>query len=134
MIGMDIARSGLTASMMRLNASASNVANADSVGSTAAKAASANPGQAPYQPLTVNQQAMTTGGVATTYAKVQPGSVLRYEPSSSLADAQGMVAAPNVDLVDETVQQIVAQSDFQANIAVVRVGDEMEKSTIDLLA
>lgn len=139
MIAIDVAQSGLMASMMRLNASASNVVNADSVGSIAATSASlpasgANAGRAAYQPLAVDQQTVSGGGVTASYGAVQPASVARYDPSSSMADASGMVAAPNVDLVGERIQQITARYDFQANIEVIHAADEMQKASIDLLA
>lgn len=139
MLALNIARSGLTASMMRLNASASNVASSDSVGAIAATSSTASATNtdakpAAYQPVTVEQHALADGGVATVYARVQPASVPRYDPSSSAADGSGMVAAPNVDLVDESVQQLQARSDFRANVAVIRTADQMQQRLVDLFA
>ncbi len=132
MIAINIAQSGLTASTMRLNASASNIVNADSVGAIAAPETDA--GRTAYRPLTVNQQSIAGGGVTATYSAVQPATVTRYDPSSSVADASGMVAAPNVDLVEEQVQQITARYDFRADVQVIQSADQMQKAAIDLLA
>jgi flagellar basal-body rod protein FlgC len=126
-----IARSGLAASMMRLNASASNVANADSVGSTAGGGAG---GQAAYGPIDVVQSAPAGGGVAATYARRQPATVTRYDPGSIAADGAGLVAAPNVDLIDERLGQVEAGDAFAANVAVLRDAGAMTKNIIDLLA
>ena len=136
MMSIDAARSGMTASMMRLNASASNVANADTVGSPDAAASVASGGDAPtvYQPVRVDQRAAPGGGVRATYSATGSPPTLRYDPSSTAADATGMVAAPAIDLADERVQQIMAASDFRANLAVIKTADGMQKATIDLLA
>lgn len=46
----------------------------------------------------------------------------------------GEVEASNVNLIDETVDQISAQRMFEANLAALETEDEMLKSTIDILA
>ena len=43
----------------------------------------------------------------------------RYEPDHPLADEDGMVRYPDVDLGDQMVQLMVAQRSYQANLAVV---------------
>ncbi len=120
MQAIGIATSGLRASMARITASASNVADARSIGSLAASRTDAAGGQAAYQPVRVQQSEAINGGVALTYTPVRPSYVAIHEPSSPLADGDGMVAAPDVDLVDESVEQMTAKSAFQANIAVMR--------------
>lgn len=128
------ALSGMQASMARINASASNVANADSVGAVSAIAgARPAPADAPYQPVAVQQTAQEAGGVSVTYAPRQPAFVARFDPSSSHADASGMVAAPNVDLVDERVEQLAAQQAYQANLAVLHTANELQKKITDML-
>ena len=41
------------------------------------------------------------------------------DPNNPLADADGMVKYPNIDLGDQMTQLIVAQRGYQANLAVV---------------
>jgi flagellar basal-body rod protein FlgC len=131
--------SGLTASTAELAASASNVANAQTVGplsgvgwGPAAIIGSGGPGPAAqaYQPLTAVQSTTPGGGVAASFAAVSPGTQPAYDPQSPYADGQGLVAQPNVDPSQEAVNQIGALSAFQANVSVLKVADEMQKSLL----
>jgi flagellar basal-body rod protein FlgC len=133
MNAMSIARSGLAADMMRLAASAANVANADSVGSTKATGAGAD-GRSAYAPVDVAQAPIAGGGVTATYSRRQPASTPRYDPGSTSADGDGLVAAPNVDLIDERVGQLEAGIAFGADLAALRGANAMSRTAIDLLA
>ena len=70
------------------------------------------------------------GGVAVSFATVSPGTQPAYDPQSPYADGQGLVAQPNVDPNQETVNQIGALSAFKANAAVLEVSDQMQKSLL----
>lgn len=132
---IDTAASGLRASQMRLNVSASNIANIESVGPIApVQPMSASANTAAYQPGIVRQVATPDGGVSATYAKRQPATVARYDPSSAAADADGMVAAPTVSETDEAVEQVMAADAFRANAAVLRAAGDMERDIIDRIA
>jgi flagellar basal-body rod protein FlgC len=50
----------------------------------------------------------------------------------AFANANGQVAAPNVDLTNEAVQQSVARCEFAANATVVQVASEMMKTLLDI--
>lgn len=61
-----------------------------------------------------------SGGVAV--AGIELGSAegrLVYQPDHPLADEDGMVRAPDVDLGDQMTQLMIAQRGYQANLAVV---------------
>jgi flagellar basal-body rod protein FlgC len=138
MIAPLVALSGLQAATLRLDVSASNVANINTSGATArAAAAAAAQGQTVYtgyQPLMVQQVAVPGYGVV---ANVRPnGSPPRpvYAPSSRLADSDGMVDMPDVDPAEESVAQIQAASAYRATLSVIRTSDEMEQSLLDLSA
>ncbi len=126
-----IATSGLQAASLRLQVSANNVANASSSGPLPD---AANPGNYPpaYVPEQVNQVALAGGGTAATVAPVSPSYTAQYNPTAPYADQNGQVAAPNVDLANEAVQQIVARYEFAANAKVLQVGSEMLKSLLDI--
>jgi flagellar basal-body rod protein FlgC len=49
-----------------------------------------------------------------------PGTVTGYDPTAPYADKNGLVAVPNVDIVNETLQQITARDDFQLNAKVIQ--------------
>ena len=67
-------------------------------------------------------------------SRALPGHALAYDPSAPFANLQGMVAAPNVDPVAETVKQISASAAFRANLAVFEAADRNAKSLLDSLA
>ncbi|HYF86409.1 flagellar basal body rod protein FlgC [Azospirillum sp.] len=136
MVGnIGIALSGLTAQTRRLDASASNVANVRSTGAVpvaGGAVAGGTPGdqRAPYQPLAV-AQADANPGTRATFTPITPAYLQEYAPDDSAANADGMVAAPNVDLTKERVNQIAANRAYGANIAVVRTQDEMLTSLLN---
>ena len=132
-IASTIAVSGMNAAALRLQVSASNVANAES-GGPLPGAANAAGYPAAYNALTVDQTAMADGSTRATVAVATPGTVLAYDPTAPYADAQGMVAAPNVDFTAELVQQILARYSFAANAQVVRTDAQMSASLLNIMA
>ena len=50
------------------------------------------------------------------------------------ANADGISSVANVSIADETVNLIQAQRQLEANVAVLRTGDELLEETIDILA
>lgn len=126
-----IAVLGLNAAALRLQASASNVANAQSSGPLPDAANSAGY-PAAYNALRVDQTAAADGGTRATIATAAPGTVPAFDPGAPYADAQGMVAAPNVDLLNELIQQMFARTGFAANAQVVRSDAQMTQSLLDI--
>jgi len=122
-----IALSGLQASATRLGVSASNVANANTAGTTA----KAGRGQPAYRPLTVDQTSVPGHGVAATVtpSKAPPAQV--YAPDSQLADSDGMIELPDVDPVEEAMAQIKAVTAYRASLSVMRTSDEMDRTLLD---
>jgi flagellar basal-body rod protein FlgC len=139
---MSIARSGLLASVARLNAAAGNIANGSTTGplppSPASELIPDAPGGAPqvYQAVEVvlrsTGSAEAPGGVAATYRPRVPSYVRQYDPSAPFADAEGTVASPNVDLAAEAVDVLAASLAFRANLAVLRAADEMQERLLDI--
>jgi len=61
-------------------------------------------------------------GSGVTVAGVQFGSAqgqVRYDPGNPMANAQGYVRAPDIDLSDQMVQLIQAQRGYQMNLTVI---------------
>ena len=121
----DVAGSGMAAQSARLNTTASNMANADSLASSEAAAYHAK------QPLfsavqqQVNGQMENAGvrtlGVTESQAPIQS----RYEPSNPLADADGNVYSSNVNPVDELVNMIETQRAYEMNSKAISAADQM---------
>jgi flagellar basal-body rod protein FlgC len=134
---MGIAVSGMAAAGLRLTASASNVANMLSNGPVPATGPGQPVAQTPgsvYQPLTVSQTPLPGGGVTAALAPALPSYALLYDPSAPNADAKGMVAAPNVDLGQEIVNQLTASIAYKANIHAFKAADSALKTLLDAVA
>jgi flagellar basal-body rod protein FlgC len=128
-----IARSGMQAASLRLDVSASNVANMSSNGPLpdASNAAAFPPA---YAPQRVDQVDVAGSGTAARVTTVSPSYVPAYDPSAPYADKNGMVAAPKVDLTNEVVQQITALYEFAANARVMQTASQMMKTLLDIKA
>lgn len=128
----DLAGSGMSAQAVRLNTTASNLANADSV--------SGDPNQVyrAKHPLFAAVRAglgvnAATNGVAVRgIVESQAPAVARYEPGNPLADGNGYVYAPNVNTVEEMVDMISASRSYQNNVTVLGTAREMMLATLRL--
>ena len=109
-----VAGSGLTVYRKWIDAVSDNLANMSTVRST---------NEAAYQTKSVVAQEISSedgGGVQV--AGVALGSAegrLVYEPTNPLADVDGYVRYPDVDMSSQMTQLIMAQRGYQANAAVV---------------
>jgi flagellar basal-body rod protein FlgC len=132
---LSIAISGMQAATTRLEVSARNVANARSAG-TLPDAQGNYSADAPraYIPQRVDQVDLSGGGTQAVASNVAPSYVPSYDPGAPYANADGQVAAPNVDLTEEAIQQLVARYTFAANARVVTAYDQMVKSLLDITA
>ncbi len=117
---LSISGSGVDAMQTWIDTSAGNVANMNDqapVGSTAYGE------QTPV--LTPAAPPPGSGGTGdgVMVAKVAIGTtkgVVEYQPTSPLANAQGDVVVPNVNLADQMVGMIQAQDSYQANTAMMQ--------------
>jgi flagellar basal-body rod protein FlgC len=133
----DIAGSGLSAQSVRLNTVASNLANADSVSgdpSTVYKAR--HPVfQAVQQQLqgaasmeNQSEAAVRVAGIVESQAAPQ----MRYDPGNPLANAQGNVYAPNVNVIEEMTDMISASRAYQDNVEVMNTSKDLMLATLKL--
>ncbi|ACJ00407.1 flagellar basal body rod protein FlgC [Rhodospirillum centenum] len=140
-----IAGSGMTAQARRLAAGADNIANARSTGALPGSAAGAPAGATgadtprPYAPVSSGQTAVTGPdgqgmGTRAVFRATQPAFVPEFSPDSPFADADGMVAAPNVDLVGETVAMTQGLDAYKANLRVFEAADELTREALNLTA
>jgi flagellar basal-body rod protein FlgC len=134
----DIAGSGMAAQSVRLNTTASNLANAESVSGDPTKV---------YKPrhpifeavrasLQGGAQGLNTSGDAAVrvrgiYESPAPPSA-RYEPGNPLANDQGYVYAPSVNAVEEMVNMISASRSYQNNVEVMNTSKELLLATLRL--
>jgi flagellar basal-body rod protein FlgC len=124
-----IAASALTAQSMRLNAVASNLANADSAHASTGEGYKAK--QVVFQAMAINKSAPWAQGVRMKEVQEdQSPQRMVYDPKHPLADAKGYVAYPNVDAVEEMVNMISASRSYQTNAEVMSTAKSLLQRTL----
>ncbi|HNF91076.1 MAG TPA: flagellar basal body rod protein FlgC [Accumulibacter sp.] len=125
----NIAGSALTAQSLRLNAVASNMANADSV---------AGPDGKPYRAKQVVFEATPMGAAGGQGVRVRqvvedasPARMV-YDPRNPAANDQGYVAMSNVNAVEEMVNMISASRSYQTNADVMNTAKTLLLRTLQL--
>lgn len=110
----DIAGSGLRATRKWMDAVSDNIANVNTATRT---------DQAAFQERMIVAQAEdygNGGGVRVARAELgDPQGRLVYQPTHPLADEDGFIRVPDMDLGDQMTQLIMAQRSYQMNLAVV---------------
>ncbi|ODS23801.1 flagellar basal body rod protein FlgC [Candidatus Endobugula sertula] len=130
-----IAGSGMNAQSIRLNTTASNLANADAAASSIDETYR---GRHPIftalnNTLNIDKNTGATIGVGVlgiveSDAPLQP----RYEPHHPLADDEGYVYYPNVNVVEEMTNMISASRSFQMNVEVMNSAKQMMQRVLSL--
>jgi flagellar basal-body rod protein FlgC len=127
---VNAAGSGMSAYRTWIDAISHNVANVNTVQPT-----SGNAFQAEYVQVQAvqNGSGEVGGGVAVTnIALGSAQGVVTHDPQNPLADAQGDVRRPDIDMGEQMGNLIMAQRGFQANAAVVDRARESYQSAIDI--
>ena len=135
----DVAGSGMSAQSVRLNTVASNIANAQTASSSVNEVYKAR--HPVFQ--AIHQQAIAAGmpgpaegastgvrvaGIIESQAALQP----RYQPEHPMADADGYVYFPNVNVVEEMADMIAASRSFQMNVEVMNAAKNMAQRVLNI--
>lgn len=124
-----VAGSALTAQSQRLNVVASNLANADSA---------SGPDGKPYRARqvlfsTLPLEGGAAAGVRVTGVVEDPSPMRRvYEPQHPMADQEGYVTMPNVNVVEEMVNMISASRAYLNNIETMNTAKSLLLKTLAL--
>jgi flagellar basal-body rod protein FlgC len=124
----NVSGSAMSAQAQRLNAVASNLANADSATSASGQA---------YRAKQVVFEAVPLGAGATSVKVAQviedPSPLKQvYDPKHPMADEKGYVAMPNVNVVDEMVNMLSASRSYQTNVETMNAAKTMLLKTLTL--
>jgi len=121
---LNIASSSLGMHQTWLDALSSNIANANTVRSTDEDA---------FQAQMVIAQAQPGGGVDVAgIALSDPEGVLEYAPDHPLADEDGYVRAPSMDMSSQMSQLIMAQRGYQASVQVTKFAQDSYSSALQI--
>ena len=124
-----VAGSAMSAQSQRMNVTASNMANADSV---------AGPDGQPYRAkqvvFQVDADARDDIGGVRVSSVVEDQSPLRtvYDPKNPHANEQGYVSLPNVNVVEEMTNMISASRSYQANVEVLNTAKTLMVKTLSV--
>jgi flagellar basal-body rod protein FlgC len=131
----EIAGSGLSAQSVRLNTVASNLANADSVSGDPASVYKARHPvfQAVHAALSAGKAYQGGAAVRVTgIAENNAPATVRHDPGNPLADTQGNVYAPNVNVIEEMTDMISASRAYQNDIEVMSTAKDLMTQTLKL--
>ncbi len=131
----DVSTSGLVAQRARLNAISSNLANLSTTRNEAGEAA-------PYQPryvtfATDDSIHTSGGGLGVQVASVERSELpprMKHQPGHPDADADGMVAYPNIDMTLEFVDALEATRAYEANIGVMEITKDLGRQSLRIIA
>ena len=123
-----VAGSALSAQSVRLNAVASNLANADSVVSADGKPYRAK--QVVFEATPINGSDSAQGVRVQQVVESAAPSRLIYDPRNPAANGEGYVAMPNVDVVEEMVNMISASRSYQSNADVMNTAKTLLQRTL----
>ena len=137
----DIAGSGMNAQSLRLNTTASNIANAETVSSSIDQTYRAR--QAVFATVFNEQQALGGSlfapndqagrgvevlGVVESDAELQA----RYQPDHPMANEEGYVYYPNVNVVEEMANMMAASRAYQTNVEIMNTAKTMLQRVLTL--
>lgn len=129
----DVSATGMRAQSVRLNTTASNIANADSVSSSIDQTYRAR-----HPVFAAEMQKAAAGQEEAVGVKVM-GIVesdkplnIEYSPGHPMADADGYIYKPNVNVVEEMTNMISASRSYQTNIQLAESAKNMLNKTLML--
>ena len=132
---MSIAGTGMTAQLIRMNTTASNLANAGVVAGTDAGAFRAK--RPVFESLLNNAMSgkeSFEGGVRVNEIIDDPKPVKQvFEPNNPLADENGYVFASNVNEIEELIEMMDASRAYQNNIEVISTAKQLMSRTLDVI-
>jgi len=129
----NISGSAMSAQSVRLNTTASNLANAQNVGSDEASTYHAR--QPVFSSVMQSLQRNDTASVGVKVDDIVESQVplgKRYQPDNPKADDQGFVFLPNVNTMDEMANMISASRSYQSNVEVLNTSKQLMLATLRL--
>ncbi|MBT2987883.1 MAG: flagellar basal body rod protein FlgC [gamma proteobacterium symbiont of Ctena orbiculata] len=126
----DTAASGMSAQSLRLNLVSSNMANADAVSSSIEQTYRAR--QPVFQTLLdqTNPDAASTGVRMAGVVESQAPLIQEFAPEHPLANEEGYIFRPNVNMVEEMANMLSASRSYQGNTEVANAAKHLLLATL----
>jgi flagellar basal-body rod protein FlgC len=137
---MRVSATGLDAQMKRMNTISSNIANAETTRSPEGGAYkrkdpifAAQTDRESFGEILKNELDENVQGVQVTeiHEDERPPRLV-YNPSHPDANAQGYVAMPNVNTVEEMANMISAQRSYEANVSAMNSAKAMAAKALEI--
>jgi len=127
-----ISGSALQAQTLRLNTTSSNMANANSVSSSTGETYRAR--HPVFAPMIKDFSDEKKAVGVRVLGIVESNRPLRseYNPSHPMADDEGYIHLPNVNMIEEMADMISASRSYQSNIEVMTTAKKMLMRTLQL--
>ena len=125
----NIASSAMTAQSQRLNVVASNLANADSVTNSSGEPYRGR--QVVFSTLKADDNGASGVKVAGIVHDASPMKKI-FEPNHPLADEDGYIIKPNVNVVDEMVNMMSASRSYQNNVHILNTTKSLLQKTLTI--
>lgn len=134
----DVAGSGMAAQSVRLNTVSSNIANAESVGSSSGETYRAR--HPVFSVLKAQADSFDFGTDPSVGRGVRVDAIVesqeplrkQYQPDHPMADGEGYVYYPNVNIVAEMADMISASRSFETNVEMMNTAKQMMQRVLTL--
>lgn len=127
----DVAGSGMSAQSVRLNTTASNLSNAESVSSSVNQTYKAR--HPIFATLLNDQMDEASAGVQVLgIVESQAPLKVEYEPNHPMANKEGYIFRPNVNMVEEMANMISASRSYQTNVEILNTSKQLMLKTLSL--
>ncbi|MGR9115544.1 MAG: flagellar basal body rod protein FlgC [Gammaproteobacteria bacterium] len=127
----DISGSGMNAQSLRLNLVASNISNANSVSSSLNETyKSRQPVFAAELKNIMDQQSAASKVNVLGVVESQAPAIKEYAPNHPMADQNGYIFKPNVNMVEEMANMMSASRSYQNNVEVLNTAKELMLQTL----
>lgn len=141
---LNIAGSGMTAQSVRLNTTASNIANAESASSSVDETYRARKPWFSVLDKELNVKSRDMNGLMDTNAAMGAGVKVdgiiekdaplqaRFQPDHPMANDDGYVYYPNVNVIEEMTDMMSSSRSYQMNVEVLKTAKQMLQRTLTL--
>jgi len=131
----DIAGSGMSAQTTRLNLVASNMANADTVSSSTGETYRARQpvfSAVLQNEISNNQQSAAKGVRVAGVIESQAPLRHEYAPQHPMANEEGYIFKPNVNIVDEMANMMSASQSYKNNVEMLNTAKQLLQQTLKI--
>lgn len=128
-----VSGTGMSAQSVRLNTTASNIANANTVSSSVGETYRArHPVFAAEMDKALGAQTQSPGVNVLGIVESDAPLNIEHNPSHPMADSDGYIYKPNVNVVEEMANMISASRSYETNVQVADAAKQMLSKTLQM--